>query len=136
MDEIHFLHEVSVKIALYSYDRTKVLIMVYPSSNGMYGLPGGHVEERETPDQALLRELDEELGITLANFEKKSFFLRGGTEGSIILAYTASAPNDLVMTPPDPDKEFGAWMTVDELDGLEKISPEYKKLVIENWPHK
>lgn len=36
---------------------------------GFYGLPGGCVEENETPVDALIREVGEEMGIAIPNFK-------------------------------------------------------------------
>lgn len=138
MDHDYVEHTVSVKIVLYSYDGDKVLVMKYPHhQDGLqYGLPGGHLEANETPDQALIREIDEELGISIAIFEKKTFFLRSGNKGPVILAYSAVAPESLVLKPTHPEKEYAIWMTAAELSGIENISSEYIKLVTENWPNK
>lgn len=136
MDDIHTEHAVSVKIAVYSTDSERVLIMVYPARDSLYGLPGGHLEANEMPDQALVRELDEELGISITEFERKSFFLRNGTEGSVILAYTGTAPEALILKPTHPEKEYAIWLTTAELDAVENISGEYKTFVIDNWPIK
>jgi len=54
-----------VSIALIDADR-RVLIAKRPKCKSMAGLwefPGGKVEDNETPENALIRELDEELGI-------------------------------------------------------------------------
>lgn len=32
-----------------------------------WGLPGGHIDESETPEECILREMQEELGLTLQN---------------------------------------------------------------------
>ncbi|MDB5160526.1 MAG: hypothetical protein JWO99_789 [Candidatus Saccharibacteria bacterium] len=136
MADDYVKHEVSIKIALYSHDGNKVLVMVYPLREGLHGLPGGHLEDGELPDQALIRELNEEVGISLDVFEKKSFFLRNGDEGSVILAYTATAPADIVLNPPDPAFEYAVWMTTDEVEAIQHMSIEYKQLVAENWPNK
>lgn len=136
MDDVYTEHTVSVKIAIYSHDAQKVLVMAYPDRKDLYGLPGGHLEENEFPDEALIRELNEELGITLDTFERNRFFLRSGRGSSVILGYTATAPRDLVLHPPRPEKEMGVWVTLFELQAIEDISSEYKKLIIENWPTK
>ena len=31
-------------------------------------MPGGHIDQRETPEEALIRELQEEIGITMASY--------------------------------------------------------------------
>jgi ADP-ribose pyrophosphatase YjhB (NUDIX family) len=136
MDAPYDLHEVSTKIALYSHDGEKVLVMVYPARAGLHGLPGGHLDAGELPAEALVRELDEELGVSIDTFEKKSFFLRNGDKGSVILAYIGTAPVDLVLNPSDPVKEFAVWMDADEIQLVENMSDEYKKFVAENWPTK
>ena len=64
MSAMYDRHEVSVKVALYSNDSKRVLLMYYPHDDG-FGLPGGHIDAGETPDVALERELREELGITI-----------------------------------------------------------------------
>lgn len=49
-------------------DQGRVLLARRPAGKAMAGLwefPGGKVEEDETPEEALLRELVEELGITI-----------------------------------------------------------------------
>ena len=35
----------------------------------MWDVPGGHVEENETPEQCIVREMDEEMGMELSGFE-------------------------------------------------------------------
>jgi len=45
--------------------------LLYPD---VWDLPGGHLEAGETPDQALIRELDEELGIVPTRFAPLDIF--------------------------------------------------------------
>jgi 8-oxo-dGTP diphosphatase len=36
---------------------------------GMWDVPGGHVEDNETPEQAIVREMKEEIGLELDEFQ-------------------------------------------------------------------
>jgi 8-oxo-dGTP pyrophosphatase MutT (NUDIX family) len=128
----HDKHYVSVKLALYSSDLQSVLIMRYPS-RGANGMPGGHIDAKEHPDFALRRELMEELSLAVDNVKRVDFFLHKGIAGRIILAYTAIAPADIVITPTDPKFEYGEWLTKDEFEKVD-MSPEYKRFTLENWP--
>lgn len=126
----HTKHYVSVKLVMYSHDKKRVLVMRYPSRSG---LPGGHLDAKETPDQALQRELHEELGISVKDFKRVDFFLRGRKGNSVILGYIAIAPKNLKLNPPRPHKEYGEWVTRDELASI-NMSENYKAFILENWP--
>jgi len=108
--------------------------MNYPGREGLRGLPGGHLEPDELPDEALVREINEELGVTIDNFTRMDFFMRGGRGSSVILAYTGSAPAGIVLNPPHPEHEFGMWVTKSELEMTEDISSEYKRFTLHHWP--
>jgi len=132
MDEEHTPHFVSTKVALFSADNTKVLVMEY--GRGGAGLPGGHLEADETPNQAIVREVMEELGAVLPPVAHADFFLRSGDTGDVILGFTGIAPADFTLAPPNPDYENGRWVTREELAALD-ISPAYQAFVLNNWPN-
>ena len=124
---------VSTKIALYSHDASSVLIMRYPIRN-ISGLPGGHVEQNENPDETIRRELLEELSLELNSMKRADFFLRESTHGPIILAFTARAGVDIFIKPTNPTFEYAEWVVKADITTIE-MSPEYKRFVLENWPN-
>ena len=48
---------------------TKKILLIKHKKNGRWTQPGGHIEDDETPEEALVRELDEEAGVTVTDFE-------------------------------------------------------------------
>ena len=125
-------HYVSVKVALYSGDKQKVLIMKY--SHGQYGLPGGHLDARELPVEAIARELMEELGIEVGDLKPADFFLHDKRGSAVILAYSGATNDNLVLNPTRPNHEIGVWMTRSDLESINNIASEYKRFVFGNWP--
>jgi len=126
-------HAISTKLGLYSHDFNSVLLMHYPVRN-IYGLPGGHVEKYEKPDDTMKREILEELTLTVDNLKRTDFFLTTGRQSRIILAYTAIAPADVAITPTCPAFEYGTWVSKAEITDID-MSKEYKRFVLENWPN-
>ena len=125
-------HTVSTKLSLYSHDLSSVLVMHYPV-RGHYGLPGGHVEPRENPNDTIRRELLEELTLSVDVLKRTDFFLREGDHGSIILAFTAIAPANVSVKPTNPNFEYGVWVEKNDITEID-MSEEYKRFVLENWP--
>ena len=132
-------HEVSVKVALYSSDGKRVLLMYYPHDDG-FGLPGGHIDAGETPDVALERELREELGITIyatpADFYMR--YPRGSAveDRKIILGYTAIADGSIKILSRacDGGEERPIWLAQAEIETTDKLAPGYRDFVLRWWP--
>jgi 8-oxo-dGTP pyrophosphatase MutT (NUDIX family) len=126
---MHDKHHVSVKLAMYSNDLGRVLLMYYPRRD-IYGLPGGHIDKQEAPDFAMARELREELGIDAPELRRADFF----RTSRIILGYTAIVPNDFETYPTNPKKEHAEWRTKAEISQMENLSDGYQEFILQHWP--
>ena len=124
------LFPVSTKAAIYSKDASHILV-IYINKNKSWGLPGGHIEAGETPDQAIKRELMEECGLTIPHLQRRDFFLH--SEGKITLAYTGVAPSHTLQSTQHNCEGIPTWVTRAEFATL-TIEPHYKELVLAAWP--
>jgi mutator protein MutT len=104
--------------------------MAYP---GVWDLPGGHVEPGETSEQALQRELREELGVTPVAWRKWAALLAPamGDESDrmlrlhlFIVTHWRGEPRNLLL---DEHDEI-AWFTLDDATKLTLASASYSML--------
>lgn len=132
MSDTRDLHRVSTKALLYTPDKTKILVMhMFPGTNHeMYALPGGHIDAGEVPDDTIIREIQEELGISISGLKHVDFFVH--INGKIVLAYKGMLAADTEFAPTIPKKEVGVWMSRSEFEAIE-IEPSYKRLALEHW---
>ena len=99
----------------------RVLVQQRPPGKAMAGLwefPGGKVEPGETPEQALVREIDEELGVTLkaAALEPLTFASEPLAERHLILLlYVAREWTGEARA---LDASAIRWVTIDEMRAL------------------
>lgn len=122
------LHRVSCKAALFNPERSKVLLAEYQKDN--FGLPGGHLEENETPDEAVRRELREELGVSTKALTRVDFWFH--ESGKLILGYVGEL-GEAVELRPDPNELRAArWTSVDDIRQGTITAGTYDKFILEN----
>lgn len=87
---------------------------------GRWELPGGKVEPGETPREALVREIDEELGCRV----RVRLWLPGQVPVSQTLALRVAVV-DLVAGEPEPrEHDQVRWLGADELDEVDWLEPD------------
>lgn len=126
-----------VQIIVIKFD--KVLLGFHTRKN-CYGLPGGHIEEGETPEEAAIREAREESGVTCTNLrsvDQREFFnpqkQKMYLNYSFVGDYLEGDPRDDV----NEEIQHWQWLTIEEAlstdlypaarDLLQKISQDIKE---------
>lgn len=109
-------------VRCYLIKDNKVVVTKYKEGNkkfGYYDIPGGKIEEEETPEQTAIREMKEETGLKVRNLKYK---------GNMIIEY----PNrifdfDVFITnesegePQEFEENTSEWIEINELLQKEKI---------------
>lgn len=124
------LFKVSTKAAIFDSVHEHILV-IHMAQNNDWGLPGGHIEEDETPDIAISRELLEETGVIPDVLQSKNFFMH--SNGKLILAYTGEVKNTNLKSQQNELEGISKWISLLEFQTIQ-IEPNYRKFVIENWP--
>jgi 8-oxo-dGTP diphosphatase len=102
-------------------DDGRVLVQRRPEGKSMAGLwefPGGKVELGELPENALVREVQEELGLglQLGDLEPVCFARDAiGDQNLVLLLYLCTR---WLGVPHPHDGQLVDWVSVDDLDGL------------------
>jgi 8-oxo-dGTP pyrophosphatase MutT (NUDIX family) len=117
---------VTCKAAIYDPTRQFVLVASYtPTKNG---LPGGHLEPGELPDEAMKRELREEIGFVPSDLERKDFWVH--SDGKVILGYVASASKDQAFTIDSIELRSIDWTSLDSIRSGEVEVESYDEFVL------
>ena len=98
--------------------RDRKLLVVKSKRYDIWILPGGGVEEGETADAGMEREIREEIG--LVNFDCKLYFqtslgsLRGDDRSLFVNFYLVDSKDDIVLNPSDNIVDY-MWVTSDDV---------------------
>ena len=76
-------------VAGYVFHEDKVLL-IHHKKLGLWLPVGGHINENETPDEALLREIEEEIGIGVEILNKNQMPLIGNTRKNLATPFYAN----------------------------------------------
>lgn len=123
-------HRVSTKVIFVSPDGDKVLMTRL--HDGRYGLPGGHVEHGELPDDTIVREISEELGLKPEHVPslKRHDFWRDGARGRVLLFYTATLGTEVELTPQPDEVADALWVSRAELERRAVWSERYGEYLL------
>lgn len=124
---------VTTKAAIFSDDGNRV-ILIHMTRNNAWGLPGGHVEDGENPDDTIKCELQEECGITVSKMKHGDFFMH--SDGKVILAYIVEPVNEVLHSEQDNLEGVPKWVTKSEFSNIENIEKVYRDFILKNWPKK
>ena len=129
MAERHMMR-VTCKCAFYTPSGDKVLITEY--APGLYGLPGGHIDAGETPDQAIVRELHEELGLTVDGIERRDFWMHH--DNKIVLGYTGTLDEATKIVHQVEEMRGVLWVNVDDIASGNISIPSYGEFICKFRP--
>lgn len=115
-DDLHFVGKISQK-AIVVRDG-KILLVRDPSDDAIWELPGGRLHAGETPQEGLLRELKEEIGVhasiqRVVHVEQFRHVKTG--QEMFLVAYEATFSPDQEIQPLDGEVGEWCWITKENL---------------------
>jgi 8-oxo-dGTP diphosphatase len=87
---------------------------------GRWEFPGGKVEEGETPDAALVREIAEELGVAIEVRRWLTGAVPIGTSYELVVAIAVISSGE----PQPVEHDEVRWLGADELDDVDWLDPD------------
>lgn len=117
--------------------RDQKLLLVHNIKHGLrMEPPGGKVEERESSEEAVIREVREELGVTVRVLDELGVYRTESPEGAfdVHMIFCEIDPPDQVIELREPEK-IGAygWFTLEELRTLrDRCRKEASHLLVPN----
>jgi len=103
-----------VKVAVYSPDDTKVILVQHRYGSQMLMLPGGAIERGETEENAARREIKEELDIEISDLRLRHTFV-SDSEGKRDTVYLFSARSAHQPIPNPSELSEAYFVTLDDL---------------------
>lgn len=124
------LYKVTCKAALFNLDRSKVLLTEYREND--FGLPGGHLEEGETPNEAVIRELHEELGINSdgLQLQRKDFWMH--PNGKVILGFTGVLDENTRLVTENGEGRAAHWISISDIQQEIVSAGTYNDFILRN----
>lgn len=109
-------------VRTYLIKDNKVLVIKYKQHDkGFYDIPGGKIEENETPEETSIREFKEETGIQII---KQHYIGHNYVEyPSKIFDFEIYVVDDFKGSPLDFDENISMWIDIDDLYKKEKLFP-------------
>lgn len=87
-----------------------------------YGLPGGHLEAGEQPDEAMQRELKEEIGLIEAIALQRFDFFLHQSEDKVVLGYVGILDPVIIDTTFDSGEGKPIWLEIEAIEqGITKL---------------
>lgn len=123
------LYPVSVKAAIFN-DKHE-LLMIRLHEGDRYGMPGGHLEAGEMPDEAIRRELHEETGVKDYTLKRADFFVH--KEGRVVLAYIGNTANPALESAQNNLEGTPIWISKTEFETVNTRQC-YRDFVAKFWP--
>ena len=109
-------------VRCYLIKDNKVVVTKYKEGNekaGYYEIPGGKIEEGETPEQTAIREMKEETGIKIRNLKYKGNMIIECPNR--IFDFDVFLCNECEGEPQDFEENISEWIEIKELLKKEKI---------------
>lgn len=120
-------YSVAVKAAIFNENND--ILMIHMPHRGEHGLPGGHIEAGETPDDAIARELMEETGLRCALTRADFFFHE---EGKLILAYVGKVKGSAIKSQQGNLEGIPVWVSKADFETI-KTNQCYKDFIVKFW---
>ena len=115
-------------------DRVLLIQRAVDPGKGEWSLPGGYMDAGEMPQEALQRELQEEVGLRIKIGELLEIFPMVGDEGErigIVLAFQVE-PSDSPEIPfVADDAQDAGWFSSDDIPA--KLAFESTEMLLKNW---